>query len=171
MDNEGSNATILQKQYDEQIKQLGKQISIIELRQQELQNYIISLDQSIKQIDRLVNTENQKSSPDYNKIKNLRFINSKNIEMITDIYNTYERFETVKFKYYKEIDNHSHSGNRLIYIELYKLENQTNDISDSFMEMIKYLSNLKEANLSNPKTPINDEKILDNLNDNPEYQL
>jgi len=171
MDNEGSNATILQKQYDEQIKQLGKQISIIELRQQELQNYIISLDQSIKQIDRLVNTENQKSSPDYNKIKNLRFINSKNIEMITDIYNTYERFETVKFKYYKEIDNHSHSGNRLIYIEGYKLENQTNDISDSFMEMIKYLSNLKEANLSNPKTPINDEKILDNLNDNPEYQL
>ena len=172
METEESKSQILTTKYNTQVTQLKNQISIIELRQQELQNYITSLDQTVRQLDRLVFTEEQTPKPDYIKIKNLRFVSSKNIEIITDMYNTYQRFEDVKFKYYKEIDNHSHAGNRLIYIELYKLENQTNDISDSFMEMLKYLSNNKDLNKPStdnpPGMPLG---TTDNLDTNPEYQL
>lgn len=161
---------ILTERYNNQCIKLENQISIIELRQQELQNYITSLDQTVRQIDRLVYNEEKKQKPDYNKIKNLRFISSKNIEMITDMYNTYERFEDVKFKYFKEIDSHSHNANRLINIELYKLENQTNDASDMFLEMIKYMSTIKEINVK-PDDKNKDNLVMDNLKDNPEYQL
>lgn len=162
---------ILSDKYDKQVKQLENQISMIELRQQELQNYIVSLDQTIRQIDSIIFREEKKANPDYNKIKNLRFISSKNIEIITNIYNTYQKFEDVKFKYYKEIDNHSHSGNRLINIELVKLTNKSNDISDSFMDMIKYMSTL---GLNNEKTKINNQLDIESkesLEENPEYQL
>jgi len=159
------------KKYDSQIEQLENQIEIIKIRQQELQNYIVSLDQAIRQIDGVIFNEEQKSKPDYNKIKNLRFISSRNFELITNIYNTYQKFEDVKFKYYKEIDNHSHAANRLIYIEMVKLLKQSDSISDTFGEMIKYLASLNNVKGDNN---LKEENIIsggESLADDPEYTL
>ena len=79
-------------------KEIEKQITTIELRQQELQGYIAILDGSVQQLDSLVYHEQKNQQPDWTKISNWRGAMSKNIELLTKVYSTYREYEDIKFK-------------------------------------------------------------------------
>ena len=140
---------------------LKRQISALELKQQELQNYIATIDSGIVQLERMVNQEQNNPQPNYQRIQSLRGAISKNVELITGLYTCYKEFENVKHKYFKEINDNTFRGHRLIELELKKVNQKVDTLDSEFFSVMRNLQVLTEQ-----KT------ITDNvLLNNDEYEL
>ena len=131
---------------------LKKQITHIELKQQELQNYINTVDNAITQLEQMIHTEQNAAKPNYDKIRSLRGAITKNVELITNLYNSYKEFENVKFRYYKEIDDNSYRMHRLIELELKKVDENANRLGQEFYNVMRNLSNIKQDDTLVKKT-------------------
>ena len=101
---------------------LSQQIANITLRQQELQNHISHLESNVSYLEQIVSIEKQQSKPNYDRIKGCFAAISKNIELITDLYDCYRAFEDVKFKYHKQISESNYKYIRLNEVEIRQIE-------------------------------------------------
>ncbi len=156
---------------------LKKQITLIELRQQELQQYMSTIDSHINYFDNQISHEQQQTKPDYQSISRMRAASFKNIELITVLHNTYKEYENVKFRYYKEIGDNNYKKNKLIHVDIKRLGNPE-EMGNEFYEIMRLLSRLnlkddKNANLAASQINENN-KLLGLVNeglDEDEYQI
>lgn len=155
------NAEIIEitQSFEKLSKGLEKQISNIELRQQELQNYMITLDNHINHFDQMVNIESQQPNPNYKKISGLRKVSFDNIELLTNLHNSYKEYENVKFKYYKEIGSYNTIKQKMVHIDI-KRVGTAEEMGNEFYEIMRNLSRL---NLNNDnKAQLTDKQIEQN---------
>lgn len=120
---------------------LEKQISLITQRQQELQNYMVMIDNHINHFDQMIHKESQKTNPDYKKIANYRSASFKNIELMTVLHNSYKEYEAVKFRYFKEISDNNYKKQKLINVDIKRIG--TNEqVGAEFYDIMRNLSKL-----------------------------
>lgn len=136
---------VLRKTTKDSNTDLEKQISGIELKQQEIQNYITTIDNAVNQLEQMIHQEQNSAQPNYDRIRGLRTAISKNVELISALYNSYKEFENVKFRYYKEINDNNYKTNRLIELELKKVDNQTDKIGEEFANVMRHLTGIKSS--------------------------
>lgn len=155
------------KAYDTIKSDLEKQITNIELRQQELQQYITKIDSGINQLQMLLDKEK-----DQHKIKSFRNALTHNIELISKLYDTYKEYETVKFRYFKEIDDNNDKKHNLLAVKIRQLDIKADFVNDDgFIQMMQMLSNLKNEESSNTDEDSVIDESEDQLTKNPEYEL
>lgn len=146
--------------FDDMAKKLDRQISLIELRQQELRNYIITIENHINHFDQMIDMENQKPTPNYKTISSFRSASFKNIELITVLHNTYKEYEGVKFRYFKEISDNNYKKQKLINVDIKRAG--TSDLDgQEFYEIMRKLSNLN-VNSNTAKNQIHKNEQLIN---------
>lgn len=130
------------KDFNQQKKQLMDQISSIELRCQDLQNYINMIDNSNNtlQISIQKETDNNKKNKYYSIIR-------QNVELLVKLYSTFREFEDTKFKYYNTVSDLLHKQHRLIEVDIRKIDSNIDDFdSGEFMSTLKKItSNLSKG--------------------------
>lgn len=155
---------------DKTQKKLENSIYNIELRQQEIQNLIATLQNNLNHIESIIQGEELKTVPNNEKIKNLRLAILKNISLIREMYDSYDGFEETKFKYRKLITETDFN-----YQKLEIGINQTNEKINKFSggDLVELLRSIS-SNLNDSTTPgepkyIN--KIKNSMALDPELQL
>ncbi len=154
---------------------LRAQISVITQREQEIQNLITSIENAVQWYEGAIQLEQGKPKPNYKTMGNMRLAVSKNIELLATLYGTYKQFEDVKFKYFKQISDLDMNTQRLIEVDIKRLESKLDhftggefiDMMRQFTTQMKYADRLQVGG-GNP--PIVDESQAE-LDDNPEYKL
>jgi len=139
----------IRKDMNESKNNLQKQITGIELKQQEIQSYISTIDNSINQIEHLIHREQNSAQPNNERLKAYRHAVTRNVELITQLYNSYKEFENVKFRYHKEISDNSYRLHRLVELELKKIEDQSGKISQDFFNVMRSLSTMNDNKNNN----------------------
>lgn len=139
--NELKNYDEIRQDFDDRNSKLEKRITNIEYQQQALQNFIANIEQTINFLENEVNKENNKQQPNVDRIQKLRNALTKNIEILNSLHNTYKEYESVKFRYYKELDDNSIQKHKLVEIELRKLDEKTDNFkADDFIQMMQMLA-------------------------------
>lgn len=145
MTEEDTNYGNIKKDFSDSNNTLKKQITGIDLKQQEIQKYIATIDNAVTQLEQLIYHEQNQPSPNYNKIKSLRGAITNNIELVSNLYNSYKEFEMVKFRYYKEVDDNNYKMHRLIELELKKVDQNVNKLGEEFYNMMRNLSQISNS--------------------------
>lgn len=147
---------------------LQTQIDNIILRQQELQNYISTLNQGIQQIEHSVQKELQNKNYDKEKLARFRTSISKSIELVADLYRTYQSFEDVKFKYHKQISEMNFKYIGMIEIDIMRINKDDRSKDSNFAMMMSTLMEMfkNKENASESKESMQKDLILD-----PDYKL
>lgn len=128
----------IESDFTSQKAKLEQKIANVELRQQELQNYIADLDSNITYLRGLLPNEKDKE-----KNRLLRGAISKNIELLARLYSTYREYEDVKVKYYKIISDDTHKKHSLIAVDIRRIDEKVKDIDDTdFLGVMKEMMNL-----------------------------
>lgn len=128
----------IQSDFISQKKTLEKKITNIELRQQEIQNYIADLDQNIVYLRGLLPNEKDKEK---NRI--IRGAISKNIELLSRLYSTYREYEDVKVKYFKIISDDTYKMHQMIAVDIRRIDEKVKDIDDTdFLGVMKEMMSL-----------------------------
>lgn len=128
----------IETDFTKQKTKLEQKISIIELRQQEIQNYIADIDNNITYLRGLLPSETDKE-----KNRMIRGAISKNIELLTRLYSTYREYEDVKVKYFKIISDDTHKMHQLIAVDIRRIDEKVRDIDDSdFLGVMKEMMDL-----------------------------
>jgi len=141
MVDETFNSIEIRKDYDDHRDELKKQISVVELRQNEIQNYIMDLDANVVYLRAMIQTEK-----DAQKSKAYRGAIASNIDLLVKLYSVNKEYEDVKVKYYKESSTTLNLKHRLIEIDIRKI-NEKMDITDKdFMDVMKTVMDLFSAN-------------------------
>lgn len=145
-------------------KQLEKQIVHIEHKQSELQNYMSTIENNISHMEQLISNEQQAMSPNNDKIRGMRVAITKNVELVTKLYDSYKEFEAVKFRYYKEMSDNNYRRHRLIELELKKMNDRSNSLGQEFYDIMRNLASLQNDNsvdhdlLNQASIPLDDEE-------------
>ena len=122
-------------------RRLDVQISNITLRQQEIQNYIVFIDNHICHFDQMIQQEMASGHPDFKKINSYRSASFKNIELITVLHNTYKEYEGVKFRYFKEISDSNYKRQKLVAVDI-KRVGTSDEMGSEFYNIMRNLSKL-----------------------------
>ncbi len=129
--------------YEGQRKDILKNISNVELRQQEIQNYITDIDTNIQTIRGMLVGEK-----DREKSRMLRGALSTNIELLMKMYSVYREYEDVKVKYVKENSTVINSKHRILEIDIRrideKIEGSDNDFADVMRQTMLMFSKFGE---------------------------
>lgn len=169
MNEENKNQETIVKDYNDRIQLLRNQISNIEIKQQDLQQYLNNIDNNIQHLDTLITQEQSLKNPDYNKIKNYRYAMTKSIELINQLHNTYKEYENVKFRYFKQIDESSNYKHRLIELEMKKLDDKLSNNIEGFTQMMQMIAS--HINLPNSGNNELIERSKKEIISNPDYEL
>lgn len=162
---------IIQDACNNNHKVLEKQIENITLRQQELQNHISRLESNVMHLEQIVATEKQQPKPNHDRIKGCYIAISKNIELIAKLYECYNRFEDVKFKYHKQISESNYKYIHLLEVEIRRIEESLDrDIeSGGFSEVMRVLMEGFKQSASQKAEMI--KEYEEDLNEDPQYKL
>ena len=139
-DQDSENSGII-KSFDNISDRLDQQITLITGKQQELQNYLIMIDNHIMHFDQMIQQEMQSSQPDFKKINSYRSASFKNIELISVLHATYKEYENTKFRYFKEISDSNYKKQKLISVDIKRI-GTTEDMSGEFYNIMRNLSKL-----------------------------
>ena len=139
---EENNYDNIKKDFVGNTEKLRKQITNIEIKQQDLQQYITTIDNAIIHLEQMIQQEQNQPKSNNDKIRGLRSAVSKNVELIANLYNAYKEFETVKFRYFKEVDDNSYRMHRLIELEMKKVDENANKLGQEFYNMMRNLSTI-----------------------------
>lgn len=130
------------EEFDIQKDLLERQIIGIELRQQEIQSHITSIEAANNQLDIMINQEKD------NRKKGSYFAAKvRNIELLTKLYSVYREFEDSKFKYHNNMSDIIYKGHRLIEVDIRKLDEKLDSMTgDDMVDMFKNLNKLFSSN-------------------------
>jgi len=129
------------KSFTDISKRLDTQISTITLRQQEIQNYIVFIDNHICHFDQMIQQQIASGSPDFKKINSYRSASFKNIELVSVLHTTYKSYEEVKFRYFKEISDSNYKQQKLIAVDI-KRVGSSDEMGSEFYHIMRNLSKL-----------------------------
>ena len=138
-------------EFNFQKETLERQISVIEVRQQEIQMKISEIENANNHLDILIQTEKDpKRKNSYYSAK------VRNIELMTKLYDCYRSFEDVKFKYYNNISDIIHKSHRLIEVEIRKIDEKLAKLDDDgLVDVLKNVSQLFiQSNNSGNSVPL-----------------
>lgn len=161
----------IKKDLDSINEVLEKQIISIEIKQNDLQNYVCSIDSNIKHLENLIAIEQQQKPPNLEKIRFLRGNIVKSIELLNDIYKTYKEFEETKFKYYKEIGDNKFRLHKLIELELRKIDEKTEASTEEFFELMRNLSAYMNSSKSQENSTSDSTVLFEDEPQNEKYIL
>ncbi len=152
------------EEFSNQKELLDRQIISIELRQQEIQLHITTIDQANNQLDILISQEqNNKQKGNYFRAK------TQNVELLTKLYSVYREFEDTKYKYHNNISDMINKEHRLIEVDVRRIDEKLEKMSgDDMVDMFKSLTTLLSGNNSQSLPKEVNETIQMN---NDEYQL
>lgn len=146
----------------EDIRNSGREITQIELRQAELNSLILSIENANRNLENLI----QSSTDQVAKSKWYTAI-SYNIDRLSKLYSVYREFEDTKYKYLTLINDSKFKKHRLLRIDIPKIEDQIRGGSEEYSQIFTSLiKELKQAKTEDKKIVV-DNKICDN----PEYEL
>lgn len=154
------NTKELDSQYSNRITALENQITVIELRQQELQLLISDINTSVTTLNTLLS--NKSASSDVKK--GARAALGKNIELLNQLYNTYKEFENTKFRYHQDINNIIHKKNHLINVDIPRVSKTSVDDGE-FTKMLSQfvkLANDTNNNINNPLINASKAELVNN---------
>lgn len=159
----------IKEDYENQELIIKNQIVLIESRQQELQNYIVTIDAGINHLQTIIMIEEKKKPIDYDKISRLRGSITKNIQMLNDLYQTYKEYEAVKFKYIQELGTSNLKFHHLLEVEIRRIDEKLDKNVDlEFIDIIQHMISKKNES----SLPSDIENNVNNLlSSNPEFQL
>jgi hypothetical protein len=160
-----NNTKELNSQYSDRVTSLENQITIIELRQQELQLLISDINNNIQSLNTIIN--NKSSSTDAKK--GARMALGKNIELLNQLYNTYKEFENTKFRYHQDINNVIHKKNHLINVDIPRVSKSSVDDVE-FTKMLSQFVKLANDTNNNFNNPLIKES-KEELSNNTDYEL
>ena len=162
------NQTI-KNDYDSQKKELEKRIGNVEIKQQEIQKYILDIDSNIQFLQTSLT-----GITDKEKSRIIRGAISKNIELLARLYSVNREYEDVKVKYFKNISDDLYKMNHLIMVEIRKIDEKIKDIDDTdFVGVMKQMMNLisGERSKHDGKIPLSEDLQKEMENESPEYKL
>ena len=143
-------------EFNLQKETLERQIINIEIRQQEIQNLIVTIENANNYLDTLI-----KQEKDNRRKASLYGAKTKNVELLTKLYDTYNRFEDVKFKYHNNISDIMFKSHRLIEVEIRKIDEKLNNLNNNdLVEMFNTMSKMFSNNSDIPPE-IKDKIITD----------
>lgn len=173
MPKELTDNTLVQFNTDRSIELEGH-ITNLNLRMQEIHTYILSINQNITQLENIVVFEQSQKQPNYDKIRKLRDAITKNVELISTLYDTYRGFEETKFKYNKEINDNSYKYHHLVAVDLQRLNKKMDDAGHLFFQIMesinKGFSYNKDPLDDGPKSPLLEQADTE-LEEDDKYRL
>lgn len=149
--------------YHSRINEINKAIDRIGNRQDEIKSYILSIDQSINQLELDIQT-----CQNAEQRLRIRVAIQKNTELIANLFNSISSFESIRQRYQQDLNKLSENKLRLISIDLRKIEEQFNNTQ--LNETSKFIQELRELIEKAPKK-VNVDKIKTDLNTSPEYSM
>lgn len=138
------NTYFVNEDFEEQKKVLETQISSVEIRQQNIQNMISTIETQLQQIQTMISHEKDKQKranlyKTYNYSSNL-------LVSFLDLYNSYE---VTKQRYYKQISDLLVSKNKLIHVEINRINAKLDNLNSTADELVAFfgkLSSLMDGN-------------------------
>ncbi len=126
------------EEFDLQKDTLERQITSIELRQQEIQLHISNIDAANNHLDILIQQEKDKRK------KGAFFAaKTRNIEILTKLYSVYREFEDTKFKYHNNISDLIVKGHKLLEVDIRRIDEKLDGmVGNDMVDMFKNLSDL-----------------------------
>lgn len=148
--------------YDKQIQSIWESIDRVGLKQDEIKNYIIIIDQGLE----ILNTQLKLAQQPDIRMKIITGI-QRNTELIAKLYDTISSFESIRQRYQQDISKLTGDKLRFIHIELKRLEDKM-DTELSSSTLIGELRTLVQQINSSREIV---EKTENELKKNPEYNM
>jgi len=159
----------IEKDFTGERKEIEKQIGVIEVRQQEIQNYIADIDQNIIALQGFL----QQGTENKDKVRAVRGAIGKNIETLAKLYSIYREYEDTKQRYHKLLSDNMYKMHHLISVDIRRIDEKLEKMGDGdffgvFSEFVKIMGDKKECDTRVPIT----EDVNANLGQqNSDYRL
>lgn len=128
------------KEFEADIDISNKHLSMVDLRQAELINIILTLENANNNLEQAIQTASDAAT----KSKYYTAI-SYNIDRLTRLYSTYREFEDTKIRYLSLITDTKFKKNKLVYLDIPKMDDQRKAGSDELAGIFRSLmERLKE---------------------------
>jgi len=154
------NRTEIKAEFLQRKNQLEQQIDHLDNFITDLTSHKISLENANRHIEHLITLEKDqiKKSKYFHAIRN-------NIELLTKVFNSISEIESIKHRYYKEINEITISKFKLIDVDIRRINEKIRDGGQENLSV--FFEKLKDT-LSGSKISNKEES---NLNKDPEYKL
>ncbi|MDX1700766.1 MAG: hypothetical protein R3250_09120 [Melioribacteraceae bacterium] len=143
----------IETDFSNEKKDILKQIGVIEVRQQEIQNYIATIDQNVTYLNGLL----QQGMENKDKIRAVRGAIGKNIDTLTKLYSIYREYEDTKQRYHKLLSDNMYKMHHLISVDIRRIDEKLEKIGDGdffgvFNEFVRIMGDKKECDTRIPIT-------------------
>ena len=155
--------------YTNERKNIEKQIGVIEIRQQEIQNYIATIDQNITFMNGLL----QQGETNKDKVRAIRGALGKNIETLTKLYQVYREYEDTKQRYHKLLSENMYKMHHLISVDIRRIDEKLEKMGDGdFFGIFKEFANIMgEKKECDTRIPVSEDLNRELGEDDPNYKL
>lgn len=159
----------IETDYTGERKKIEKQIGVIEVRQQEIQNYIAQIDQNITFMQGLL----QQGEQNKDKVRAIRGALGKNIETLTKLYSIYREYEDTKQKYHRLLSDNIYKMHHLISVDIRRIDEKLEKMGDGdffgvFKEFVNIMGSKKECDT---RIPISEDVNRELGDESPDYKL
>ena len=128
---------IISSEFTTNIKNLEESISRVAIRQTEIQTHISVISAAVQNAELSL----QQTKDNDKKFKIYQVI-SKNVELLNMLYSTAAQFETVRQRYYQEINKVTKDKLHMIHIELRTLDEKFNASTNDLSKFVNELRSL-----------------------------
>lgn len=163
------NYDFIDTDFDSQRKKLEKQITGVELRQQEIQRHIADIDSNIQYLNQYLQSQKDKE-----KQRIIRGSIAKHIELIAKLYSVNREYEDVKVKYLKDISSNIYQKHHLISVDIRRIDEKVDKFDDTdYMGVMKQVMDLisTERSKFDGKIPLSEEVQKEMENEDEAYKL
>jgi len=163
------NYDFIDTDFDSQRKKLEKQITNVELRQQEIQRHIADIDNNIQYLNQYLQTQKDKE-----KQRITRGAIAKHIELIAKLYSVNREYEDVKVKYFKDISTNIYQKHHLISVDIRRIDEKVDKLDDTdYIGVMKQVMDLisTERHKFDGKIPLSEEVQKEMENEDEAYKL
>lgn len=147
----------IRNEFNSDKESLEEQIEHINLIEHKINHLIYDLEAANQHLQTLLQSEK-----DQNKKKNYHTAIAYNIERLTKLYSVLREYQDTKYKYYSTISDLTFKKNKLLYIDLSKVNETTqSDSYDLFNKLITVMNN----------PSVNQSQDIKEINDQDEYKV
>ena len=159
----------IETDFSKERKDIEKQISVIEVRQQEIQNHIASIDSNVVYLNGLL----QQGVENKDKIRAIRGAIGKNIDTLAKLYSIYREYEDTKQKYHRLVSDNMYKMHHLISVDIRRIDEKLEKMGDGdffgvFSEFVNIMSGKKECD---SRIPISEDINKELADERPDYKL